>query len=177
MKENILRLLDGVYLACIWIAGLAIAAMSLIVPWGVFARYVLGTGSNWPEPVAVLLMITFTFMGAAAGYRAGAHIAVGMLTDRMPPPLRLVCARLVDGLMIAICLFVVVWGGKLSMETMQQTLADLPWMPVGFTYMPLPLGSLMTLIFVVEKMVFGPQNHRAVVVYDHEAAQVTAEAI
>ena len=177
MKENILRLLDGVYLACIWIAGLSIAAMSLIVPWGVFARYVLGTGSNWPEPVAVLLMVTFTFMGAAAGYRAGAHIAVGMLTDRLPPPLRLLCARLVDGLMIAICLFVMVWGGKLSMETMQQTLADLPWMPVGVTYMPLPLGSLMTLIFVVEKMVFGPQNHRAVVVYDQEATQVTAEAI
>ena len=53
-----------------------------------FARYVLGTGSQWPEPIAILLMVVFTFFGAAAGYRAGAHIAVAMLTDRMPPPLQ-----------------------------------------------------------------------------------------
>ena len=177
MKENLLRLLDGVYLACIWGAGLAIAAMSLIVPWGVFARYVLGTGSNWPEPVAVLLMITFTFLGAAAGYRAGAHIAVGMLTVRLPPALQYACAKLVDCMMIGICLFVVVWGGKLSWETMQQTLADLPGMPVGITYMPLPLGSLLTLLFVLEKMAFGTQHHRAVCVFDHEKSEVTAEAI
>lgn len=177
MHENFLRLLDRVYLVCIWAAGLAIAAMSLIVPWGVFARYVLGTGSNWPEPVAVLLMVTFTFLGAAAGYRAGAHIAVGMLTERLPAPLRYLCEKVVDLMMIGICLFVAIWGGKLSLETMQQTLADLPGMPVGVTYLPLPLGSLLTLVFVLEKMVFGPQNHRAVVVFDHAPEQVSVEAV
>ena len=55
--------------------------MSLIIPWGVFTRYVLGTGSQWPEPIAILLMMVFTFVGAAASYRAGAHIAVDMFTD------------------------------------------------------------------------------------------------
>ncbi len=176
MTETVHKLLDRVYLTCIWIAGLSIAMMSLIIPWGVFARYVLGTGSHWPEPVAVLLMVTFTFIGAAAGYRAGAHIAVGMVTDRMPPGLQYATARLVDLLMVVICLFVMVWGGKLAWETMHQTLADLPWMPVGITYLPLPLGSFLTLVFVLEKMLFGPQDHRAVVVFDHEAETVSAEA-
>ncbi len=59
---------------------------------GVFARYVLGTGSSWPEPTAILLMMVFTFIGAAASYRAGAHMAVAMLTDRMPPQLRAAAA-------------------------------------------------------------------------------------
>jgi TRAP-type C4-dicarboxylate transport system permease small subunit len=177
MTEKIHELLDTVYLACIWIAGLSIAAMSLIIPWGVFARYVLGTGSHWPAPLAVLLMVTFTFVGAAAGYRAGGHIAVGMLTDRMPPALQRLVAYIVDLLMVVICLFVVVWGGKLALETMQQTLADLPWMPVGITYLPLPLGSLLTLVFVLEKMLLGAQNHRAVVVFDHVVDDVPAEAL
>ena len=52
-----LRLFDRLYLLCIWISGISIFLMSLIIPWGVFARYVLGTGSSWPEPVAVLLMV------------------------------------------------------------------------------------------------------------------------
>jgi TRAP-type C4-dicarboxylate transport system permease small subunit len=88
MKQRFLQFNDALYLACIWISGLSIVIMSLIIPWGIFTRYVLGTGSQWPEPISILLMVIFTFFGAAAGYRAGAHIAVGMLTDRMPEGLR-----------------------------------------------------------------------------------------
>ena len=83
MRETILKTLDGVYLFCIWAAGVAIFFMSIIIPIGVFARYVLGTGAQWPEPIAILLMVIFTFIGAAAAYRAGGHIAVAMLTDQV----------------------------------------------------------------------------------------------
>ena len=78
------RALDRVYVACIWVAGVAIMLMSLIIPWCVFTRYVLGTGSQWPEPIAILLMMVFTFIGAACAYRAGSHIAVAMVTERLP---------------------------------------------------------------------------------------------
>ncbi len=174
-EHKLLRPLDTVYLGCIWIAGISIVLMSLIIPWGVFARYVLGTGSHWPEPVAVLLMVSFTFLGAAASYRAGAHIAVGMLTDRLPPAMRRQCELLVDALMVVICLFVMVWGMKLVLETMGQTLADLPWLPVGLTYLPLPIGSFMTLVFVLEKIFLGSQSHRAVVTFDHESNITVSE--
>ena len=174
-EHKLLRPLDAAYLACIWIAGISILLMSLIIPWGVFARYVLGTGSHWPEPVAVLLMVSFTFLGAAASYRAGAHIAVGMLTDRLPPAMRRQCELLVDALMVVICLFVMVWGMKLVLETMGQTLADLPWLPVGLTYLPLPIGSFMTLVFVLEKIFLGSQSHRAVVTFDHESTITVSE--
>lgn len=171
-----LQFFDRLYLFCIWVSGLAILAMSLIIPWGVFTRYVLGTGSSWPEPVAVMLMVTFTFLGAAASYRAGAHIAVGMLTDQLPRVLQKMCATLVHVLMLGICIFVMVWGSKLANETMGQTLADLPWMAVGWTYMPLPLGAFMTLLFVLEVLFLGPAHARAVVVFDHEGP-TSAEAI
>jgi len=169
MKNPLFSVLDGLYLICIWIAGMAVLFMSLIIPVGVFARYVLGFGAQWPEPIAILLMVIFTFFGAAAAYRAGSHIAVAMLTDRMPPPLQWVCGKAVDLLMLAVCLFMVYYGGKLCMETMGQTLADLPWLSVGLTYLPVPLGGLFTLVFVLEKLVFGPQTARAVVVFDHQA--------
>jgi TRAP-type C4-dicarboxylate transport system permease small subunit len=167
MNEKILKTLDGVYLACIWSAGIAIFFMSIIIPVGVFARYVLGFGAQWPEPIAMILMVIFTFLGAAASYRAGAHIAVAMLTDRLPASLRKYCVILVDICMLAICSFGVVYGTKLCLGTMEQNLAELPWLPVAFTYAPLPLGALLTLIFVAEKMVFGSQHKRAVVTFDH----------
>jgi TRAP-type C4-dicarboxylate transport system permease small subunit len=174
MRDKTLDILDGVYLACIWAAGIAIFFMSIIIPVGVFARYVLGVGAQWPEPIAIMLMVVFTFIGAAAGYRAGAHIAVAMLTDRLPPALKKACGTLVDLAMAAICLFVVFYGTRLCLGTMGQTLAEIPWLPVGVTYMPLPLGALLTLVFVIEKMVFGSQHQRAVVRFDHALEEADA---
>ena len=177
MNEKIHTYLDTVYLACIWISGMSILGMSLIIPWGIFARYVLGTGSSWPEPLAVLLMVIFTFFGAAATYRAGGHIAVGMLTDRLPRNLQWLCAKLVDLLMMGVCVFVMVWGSHLSMEMMRQGLAELPWLPVGYTYLPLPIGSFLTLLFVLENTFAGSQADRAIVTFDHENAEIQPEAL
>jgi TRAP-type C4-dicarboxylate transport system permease small subunit len=153
--------LDGLYRACIWMAGIAIVLMSVIIPAGVFMRYVLGFGAQWPEPIAILLMMLFTFIGAAAAYRAGGHIAVAMLTDRLPAPVQRLAARAVDLLMVLLCGFVLLYGSRLCWDTLGQSVAELPWLPVGVTYAAIPLGALATLVFVLERMVFGPQQHRA----------------
>lgn len=171
MKKNILRFNDILYLACIWISGVSIFVMSLIIPWGIFTRYVLGTGSQWPEPVSILLMVVFTFLGAAAGYRAGAHIAVAMVTGRLPARLRRGVAHVIDVLMLIVAVFTAVYGTKLCIGTWGQNIGEIPWMPVGATYLPVPLGGIITLIFILEHMAFGPQGLRDVVTFDHEKVQ------
>jgi TRAP-type C4-dicarboxylate transport system permease small subunit len=174
MKAVFLRFADATYLLFMWTAGLSIVVMSLVIPWGVFARYVLGYGSRWPEPIAILLMVTFTFFGAAVAYRAGAHIAVALVTDRLPGAARRPVTLLVDVLMAVVSLFMIVWGGKLSLETMGQEVAELPGLAVGLTYLPLPIGGAATLLFVLERMLYGPQHARAVVRFDsnlHEQAR------
>lgn len=169
MDPTYVRLMDRLYLASIWVAGAAIFFMSLIIPFGVFTRYVLGTGSQWPEPIAILLMMLFTFIGAAAAYRAGAHIAVAMLTERLPRSMQRAGDVLVHGLMIIICLFVVYYGTRLCVETMGQSIAELPWLPVGVTYAAIPVGSAITLLFVLEHLIFGSQAGRAIVRYEDSA--------
>lgn len=157
------RPLDGLYLACIWTAGIAIALMSVIIPAGVVMRYVFGFGAQWPEPIAILLMVVFTFIGAAAAYRAGGHIAVGMVTDALPAPAQWVASRLVDAFMAVICAFVLWYGAQLCAVTMGQTISELPWLPVGVTYLPIPIGAAATLLFVLERIAYGAQTGRAVV--------------
>jgi TRAP-type C4-dicarboxylate transport system permease small subunit len=166
MKNTILRFNDAVYRFCIAIAGLSMLTMALIIPWGIFARYVLGSGSSWPEPVAILLMVVFTFFGAAASYRAGAHMAVNMATDRMPPALRNAAAVLVQLLMAIVCLFMAVKGWKLCANTWNQFLGEMPGLRVGVSYLPIPLGGVLTLLFVLEKLFLGDQSHRRTVRFD-----------
>lgn len=168
MKERFLALNDALYLACLWIAGIAIVVMSLVIPWSIFARYVLGTGSQWPEPVAILLMVVFTFLGTAVSYRAGAHIAVAMLTDRLGAVPRRLLAGAVHLLMLAVAAFMVFYGTRLCIETWGQSISEIPSIPVGLTYTPVPLGGLITLMFVIEHIWCGSQHARAIVTFDHE---------
>ena len=168
MKERVLRACDALYLACIWVAGLSIFVMSLIIPWGIFTRYVLGSGSQWPEPIAILLMVVFTFLGAAVAYRAGAHIAVAMVTDRLPRAMRARLVWVVHGCMLIVAAFMTWYGIKLCIGTWNQSIGEIPWMPVGATYSPVPLGGFVTLIFILEHMIYGSQHQRAVVTFDHE---------
>lgn len=174
MNNTIHLALDRLYLGCIWLAGSCIFLMSLFIPWGIFARYVLGTGSQWPEPVSILLMVVFTFFGAAVAYRAGAHIAVAMLTGRLSQRAQHVLRGVVHGLMLCISAFMVFYGTSLCMGTWGQTIPDLPWMPVGASYLPVPLGGFITLLFVLEHVVFGSQAHRPVVLFDAQPDHTAA---
>jgi len=170
MREAVSLALDMLYRACIWTAGVSMFVMTLVIPWGVYARYVLGEGSQWPEPLATLLMIVFTFAGGAAAYRACAHIAVTMLTDRVGPKVGLVLGWTTDVMMATICVFVVVAGLSLCSVTWNQTVPEFPWYSVGLSYLPLPVGSFITLIFVIERMVLGPQKHRPIVAFGEASA-------
>ncbi len=163
MKEKIHTALDKLYLACIWTSGLSLLIMTLVIPVGIFNRYVLGHGSMWPEPLAILCMTIFTFIGAGASYRAGGHIAVNMVTDRVPEKARKRMAFIVHILMIILALFIARYGFSLCMVTWNQYIAELPLLRVGLTYLPLPIGSIITLLFIIEHMCLGSQQNRKVV--------------
>ena len=166
MKNRLLRFNDRLYMTCIWVAGLSVLGVALIIPWGIFARYILGTGASWPEPSAILLMLVFTFIGAAASYRAGAHMSVAMITDRLPSQQRRLVGIFSQLLMATICLFMTVWGTKLCLSTWNQFMSAIPTLRVGITYMPIPIGGLLTLVFVLEKLLLGDQSQRRVVRFD-----------
>ncbi|WP_319240151.1 TRAP transporter small permease [uncultured Propionivibrio sp.] len=171
MREATAKLLDRIYLSCIWISGASLVVMALIVPWGVFTRHVLDRAASWPEPVAIICMLVFTFLGAAASYRAGAHIAVTAVTDRVPETLRKVFGVLVNLLMLGAAGFVLIWGAQLCLLTWNQTMPDLPAVRVGLSYLPIPLGALCTIVFVIECIVLGAQSRRAVCTIDQNVEE------
>jgi TRAP-type C4-dicarboxylate transport system permease small subunit len=155
MKAAYARAMDAVYLVCIVVSGLSLVVMTLAIPWGVFTRYVLNQGSAWPEPLSVLMMILFTFFGAAACYRANAHIAVTMVTDALPPVLRRTATILVDLLMALLSIFMVIWGAQLVHTTWYQVVGEFPFLSVGITYLPIPVGGMLTLLFIIEQVSIG----------------------
>jgi TRAP-type C4-dicarboxylate transport system permease small subunit len=150
------RAMDALYRLCAVIAGSALVLISLVVPWGVYTRYVLDSAASWPEPMAILLSIVLTFFGAAACYRSGVHMRVTVARDLLPPLGRRIIDLVAEGLLALVSLFMVVYGAQLVAATWQQVIAEFPFLSVGATYLPIPIGGAITLLFIAERLLIGP---------------------
>lgn len=149
------RAMDTLYWACAIVAGTALVVISLIVPYGVYARYALGSAASWPEPMAILLSVVLTFAGAAMGVRSGVHMRVTVLRDALPRAPQIAVDLFAEVLLIMIALFMVVWGGRLCAATWHQVIAEFPLLSTGVTYLPIPIGGAVTILFIIERLVIG----------------------
>jgi TRAP-type C4-dicarboxylate transport system permease small subunit len=149
------RAMDCLYLLCVVVGCAALVLISAIIPWAVFTRYVLNSAASWPEPMAVLLTIVLTFIGAAAGYRFNLHMNVSFFADKLPGRFRIALDLVVQLLMALIAAFMIVWGTRLVEVTWHNTIADFPFLSVGVTYLPIPVGGVFLLLFIIERIFLG----------------------
>jgi TRAP-type C4-dicarboxylate transport system permease small subunit len=147
--------MEWMYIACIVLAGVVMVVMTAIIPYGVFMRYVMNSPSSWPEPMGILLMIVFSFVGGAAAYRARAHIAVATFTNMFGPANRARLALLSEAGMLIVAVFMVKWGVQLVETTWHNTIAEFPQLSVGITYVPIPVAGVILLLFIVERLWCG----------------------
>ena len=134
----------------------ALVTISAIIPWAVYTRYVLNSAASWPEPLAVLLTIAVTFVGAANCYRQRIHMNMTVGTNLLPPRLRVHAAFISELLMGVIALFMVIWGLKLVSATWGNSVDEFPFLSVGITYLPIPVSGAMMFLFVLERLTIGP---------------------
>jgi TRAP-type C4-dicarboxylate transport system permease small subunit len=156
MQRQLRKIADALYWLCAGIASGALVLIAVIIPWGVYTRYVVNRAASWPEPAAILLSIVLTFFGAAACYRANVHMRITVVSDRLPRfwrRLSMIAAELVVG---ALSLFMTFWGAGLCATTWNQTIDEFPFLRVGITYLPIPIGAAITAVFVVERLFLGP---------------------
>ena len=147
--------MELLYLACIVLSGLAMVAITLMIPSGVFMRYVMNDPLQWPEPASVIMMVFFSFVGGAAVYRANQQIAVEALMKAVNPPSRAAMQWGVHACMLLVAVFMLGYGVHLCVVTWGNTIAEFPSLSTGVVYMPIPIGGLLTLLFIVEKIWLG----------------------
>jgi TRAP-type C4-dicarboxylate transport system permease small subunit len=155
MAAQFRRAMDYLYLLCVVVGATALVLISAVIPWAVFTRYVLNSAASWPEPLAILLTIVLTFIGAAAAYRLNLHMNVSYFADKLPSPWRQRLDLVVQLLMALIAMFMIVWGERLVEVTWHNTIPDFPFLSVGVTYLPIPIGGVCLLLFIIERIFLG----------------------
>ena len=170
-RERYRRAMEWLYLACIAVSGVALVVITLIIPVGVFMRYVMHGALSWPEPASVVLMVMFSFIGGAAVYRANVHVAIEALLNAVNPSLRKLMLHAVDACMGVTALFMIGYGIHLCVITQYQSMAEFPWLSVGIVYAPIPVAGVFTLLFLIERLWLGSPP-RTSIMYSDEATEL-----
>ncbi len=138
--------------AAILIAGLAMVAMTAIVAWGVFGRFVLNDTPAWAEASALLLMAWVILGAAAAGVREGFHMGFDTLRDTLPPGLALAFHVISDLTITAFGAAMAWYGSDLALTVWDATLPTLG-LPGTVEYLPITIGGALMALFGLERLV------------------------
>jgi TRAP-type C4-dicarboxylate transport system permease small subunit len=126
-------------------------AMTAIIGWQVFGRYMLNSSPAWAEQAALVLMIWYVFFAAAAGVREGFHIRILAMESLLSPRRRHVM-RFVAHLVVGFSgVAIAIWGGELVARTWSHVIPTLG-LPRGMAYLALPLSGVLIAFFTVELM-------------------------
>jgi len=149
------RLMERLYLLCIAVAVASMVIMTGLICVGVFLRYVFGLGAQFAEPVSIFFAIQLAFYGGAACLRAGAHLRLEAFVKMMPERVRPVAALLSKLLLGVVAVVMVVYGVSLVDTTWFQSYPEFEYVKVGLVYTAIPGSGLVTLLFVIESLLFG----------------------
>ncbi len=121
-------------------SSILMAAMIGAVSLQVVFRYLLNDPLPWPEEVAGFLFAWIVYLGATVTVCRGQVPAVGVLADRLPPPLATRLHHLSDLFSLAIGL-VLVWQGIIACRAMFEQLSPALQIPMTYPLLVMPIAG------------------------------------
>ena len=129
----------------VWLVRLAAAglvAMTIVIGWQVFGRFVLNASPSWSEQTALVLMIWYVFLAAAAGVWERFHIRIELLENRLSVAARRRLRVAIHGLIAIFGLVFAVYGAQLVWEVRIHVIPSLG-ISRAFAYLPIPFAGLL----------------------------------
>jgi TRAP-type C4-dicarboxylate transport system permease small subunit len=124
------------------------ASMAILVFANVVMRYVFNQSIFWVEEFTQIQMIWVAYLGAGLALREGRHVAVDMLQDLLPNPLRKT-VRVCIAVSIALFLLtLLVLGVQIAMFTWDQETPAMG-LPSGLPYLGIPIGAAAMLLHLL----------------------------
>ena len=156
MARPLTVLCDAITSVAKLLLGGLVAAIVLITLAGVWWRYVLNAPLAWPEQVSRILFVWMTFVGAAVLYRDRLHVAIDMFVMKLPPRLQIGAMWLVELWLLLFNVVLLIYGLKLSVDTLDQTFGALDISPATF-YFAAPVSAGMMILYFLERLA-GPRR-------------------
>jgi len=133
------------------LASVCLAALGLVVIYGVVMRYAFNDAPAYVEQVALLLVISVAMFGAAAGVHDVGHIGLDSAVKLLPAKGQFICHVLVELLTITFAL-VLLWGCEhMATSTRHDTIPTLG-ISEAFRYLPPVIAGVLIVLFSVKHL-------------------------
>ena len=140
--------------------GSLIGAIVVITLAAVWWRYVMNAPLAWPEQVSRIMFVWVTFVGAALLYRERLHVAVDMLILLLPQGGQRIAGWAIELVILIFNLILLIYGLKLSIDTLDQTYGALDITPATF-YFAAPVAAGMMILFLLERIA-TPERRKSI---------------
>ena len=128
------------------LGAVGLLAMTVVIGWQVFGRYVLNSSPSWSEQTALLLMVWYVFLAAAAGVWERFHIRIELLeltfTDANRRRLRIA----IHALIAAMGLVLLVYGAQMLWAVRANVIPSLG-ISRAWAYVVIPFAGLLIALF------------------------------
>lgn len=142
MKEGLLFVRKLMTKLLAGIATVLLSAMTLLVLYQVFTRYILNSPAAFTEELVRYLLIWTGFIGAAYAFFTRQHMCLGIVRDSLNPAGKKILMVAVDLLILAFALFVITIGGiKLAMSA-RKVYSALLGIPRSLVYAMAPVSGI-----------------------------------
>lgn len=139
------RVMGSVDLVARWFIGIALGGVFLLLVGQVLVRYVLPFPVPWLEEAATYLSGYVAMVGSAVCLRAGFHLQVDLLRDRLGPQMQYCLVIFQQLLVVGFALFLLRYGIKFVQLGWGQT-SPSSYFFVSHARMAMPVGGLLLLL-------------------------------
>ncbi|HZG85941.1 TRAP transporter small permease [Paenibacillus sp.] len=126
----------------------AVALMTLIVTLQVITRKLFHFVFFWSEEITLLLLIWFSFLGIAIGFRDRLHIAMDAFANRLPKPFNKFLDKLIPLCSFGFGAFLVVNGWEFTVLMGNNTMTATGWSS-SVMYVIMPITGVMVCIYSI----------------------------
>jgi|TARA_R110000868_G_scaffold15678_19_gene71269 TRAP-type C4-dicarboxylate transport system permease small subunit len=148
---SVSRVLGRISTLALWLAGIGLVAMTAVVAFQVYMRFVVNSSPAWTEGGAIMIMSWFIFLGAAVGVREKFHMGFDVLLYVLPDSALPWLRGISDVFIFIFAAGMVVYGSELAIRFWSTTIPVLG-LPTSFTYFPIIVSGGLMCLFIIERM-------------------------
>lgn len=142
----------------IWLTGTMFVVLTGITFVGVIMRYFIHRPFTWLEELQLALFLGVVYLGGAAAFRHGSHVAIDFLVERFPAAVQRIILIGVHVIVVGVLGYFAIQGAGLA-ATMAQTgrVTSILRIPSVLIYSMIPIGLFWTIINYLITVVYGEE--------------------
>lgn len=121
--------------------------MIVIVCFQVFARKIFSYTPTWSLDITIFLLIWFSFLGIAMGFRERIHLAFTSID--FSEKTNYFIEKIIPIFEIIFALILIIYGSKLMLNDFGQTIPTMGDLPIAYRTLAIPVSGVLILFYGV----------------------------